>query len=278
MPFLILSVFFTVLFFHTIRRAQARGCDMIVAGVVNYALASLICGLVSAAGGNREIHAVTLILGTLQGIGFIVSYILLCTSYERRGLAISTTITRLSMMIPILASVFWWGERPSPAQVIGIGASLGALPLLSAGSPFRPSGTKGIWFTMLLFLSVGGCHLVAKAFVMQQVPDAMTTYMAALFGVAAIGGGLSLPFRPFQPTRRDVKEGIFIGAANVLATLFTLIALDMVPGVIAFPVISCGGVLAMTLFAMVVWKERLTPRSRLGIGVALIGITLLNFK
>lgn len=278
MTFLILSILLSVLFGHTVRRAQDRRCNMMVVGVVNYGVAALACALLTALSGNLNVHGVTLSLGALHGVGYILAYVGMCAAMPRGGLTIPTTIMRLSVALPVLASVFWWGEHPTQAQVVGIAATLAALVLLGGRGT---SGTPDpqIWpITGLLFLASGGASVVSKAFLMRGLPDAKTTYMAALFGTAALFGSLSFFFDTFHPTREDVGAGTLVGIVNVVATEVMLVALDRVPGVIAFPALACGGVVATALFCAVVWKERFTRRMLAGMGIALVGLALVNMR
>ncbi len=278
MTFLILSILLSVLFGHTVRWAQARRRHMMAVGVVNYGVAALACALFTALSGNLNVHGDTLLLGALHGVGYILAYVGMCAAMPRGGLTIPTTIMRLSVVLPVLASVFWWGEQPTQAQVAGVAATLVALVLLG-GREMSGASDPRIWpITGLLFLASGGASVVSKAFLMRGLPDAKTTYMAALFGTAALGGSLSFFSEGFHPTRGDVGAGALVGVVNVVATVVMLIALDRVPGVIAFPALACGGLVATAVFCAIVWKERFTRRMLAGMGIALAGLALVNMK
>lgn len=278
MTFLILSILLSVAFGHTVRRAMARRCNMMIMGVVNYTVASLLCALLTALSGNLNVHPETVLFGALHGAGYIAAYVGMCAAMPRGGLAIPTTVMRLSVVLPVLASVFWWGEQPTPPQVAGIAASLAALALLGGRGLSGPSDA-GVWLiTALLFFASGGASVASKAFLVRRLPDAKTTYTAVLFGTAALGGCLSFLFQRVRPAREDVDAGILVGVVNVVATVAQLVAIDRAPGVVAFPVMACGGVVATAIFCAIVWEERFTRRMLIGMGIAVIGLALVNLK
>ncbi|MSS71364.1 MAG: hypothetical protein EXS64_07725 [Candidatus Latescibacteria bacterium] len=278
MTWLILSILLSVLFGHTVRRAQARRCNMMVVGVVNYTVAALVCALLTALSGNLNVHGATLSLGALHGIGYILAYVAMCAAMLRGGLAVPTTIMRLSVVLPVLASVFWWGEQPTQAQVAGIVATLAALVLLGGRGVSGASDLQVWMLTGFLFLTSGGASVVSKAFLVLHLPDAKTTYTAVLFGTAALGGSLSFLTHRFRPTREDMGAGTLVGVTNVVATGIQLVAIDRMPGVIAFPAMACGGVVATAVFCAIVWKERFTRRMLVGMGIAVVGLALVNMK
>ena len=65
---LVVNIVFTVAFFHVIRSAQSRGCNVMVVAVVNYLVASPICFLLSYAQGNTQLSGETLLWGSVQGV------------------------------------------------------------------------------------------------------------------------------------------------------------------------------------------------------------------
>jgi drug/metabolite transporter (DMT)-like permease len=69
-----------------------------------------------------------------------------------------------------------------------------------------------------------------------------------------------------------------MGFFNVTSILALLIALERVPGVVVFPVQASGGLLLNTLFAAVFWHERFVRRTLVGMGIAGVGLALVNLK
>ena len=277
---LAVNILFTVAFFHVIRTAQARGRNVMLVAVVNYLVASPVCFFLSYSQGNLTLSPDTLLWGSVQGICFIGTYYLLCTSMSVSGMAIATAILRLSVVIPVIASVFVWGEVPSTFQILGIIACVVSLPLigLRQSNNTEPITSKFLFLVVLLFVGMGIANASSKAFVEADVPDVQTTYVCVLFGVAAVGGLLCFVSPVWRSNMTGFREGVILGLVNVVSIVSSLIALETLAGVVVFPIQAAAGLLLNTLFAVWVWHERFTRRTTVGMGVALLGLILVNLE
>ena len=254
---------------------------MMVVAAVNYLLASPLCFALSFVSGGLSLSWSTLFWGGVQGIAFIGSYYLICASMALRGMAIATAILRLSVVIPVVTSILYWGEIPSGYQVWGLLACLVALPLIcsrGASGHVARLGRRGILVLGALFLGIGVAGIASKAFVESDVPDARTTFMGVLYGVAALGALASFGFPAWRKTWVGMWDGIKMGLVNVASILAYLLALEQLDGVVVFPVQAVGGLMVNTLFAAVVWNERFVRLTLVGMGVAAVGLVLVNVK
>jgi len=277
---LVVNILFTVAFFHVIRSAQSRHCNVMVVAVVNYLVASPICFFLSYTQGNLQLSGDTLLWGSVQGVCFIGTYYLLCTSMSVSGMAIATTILRLSVVIPVLASVFAWGEIPTTFQVVGIVACVVSLPLigLRQSGDCQPITRRLLLLMGLLFVGMGIANTSSKAFVEANVPDVQTTFIGVLFAVAAIGGLLCFISPVWRENRTGVADGVKLGLVNVVSIVSYLVALEELAGVVVFPIQAAAGLVLNTLFAVWVWKERFSKKTMLGMAIAMLGLIFVNVK
>ena len=277
---LVVNILFTVAFFHVIRSAQSRHCNVMVVAVVNYLVASPICFFLSYTQGNLQLSGETLLWGSVQGVCFIGTYYLLCTSMSVSGMAIATTILRLSVVIPVLASVFAWGEIPTTFQVVGIVACVVSLPLigLRQSGDCQPITRRLLLLMGLLFVGMGIANTSSKAFVEANVPDVQTTFIGVLFAVAAIGGLLCFISPVWRENRTGVADGVKLGLVNVVSIVSYLVALEELAGVVVFPIQAAAGLVLNTLFAVWVWKERFSKKTMLGMAIATLGLIFVNVK
>ena len=282
MTALALNIIFTVFFFHTIRLAQTRGRNVMVVGVVNYFVASPVCFAISYSTGVTDLSTPTLFWGFVQGICFIVTYYLLCSSMNVSGMAITTAILRLAVVIPVIASILIWDEIPTTLQVVGIVTCLGALPLIGLRTKARegearPPITVGVIVVIvLLFVGIGIANLASKAFVESGVPDVNTTFVGVLFGVAGLAGLLAFLDPAWRQDLSGVADGVRLGLINVASITFQVMALEQVDGIIAFPVQAAGGMTLNTLWAAWIWGERFAGKTIAGMAIAVVGLVLIN--
>ncbi len=277
---LVVNIIFTVAFFHVIRSAQARNRNVMLVAVVNYLVASPLCFLLSYSQGNLFLSADTVFWGSVQGVCFIGTYYLLCTSMSISGMAIATAILRLSVVIPVLASIIAWGEVPTTYQVAGIVACIVSLPLIGLRQSHDPEPitSRFVYLMILLFVGMGIANTSSKAFVEAQVPDVQTTYIGVLFGVAAVGGLLCFVSPTWRRNLTGVRDGVVLGLVNVVSIVSYLVALEELAGVVVFPIQAAAGLLLNTIFAVLVWNERFSNRTIVGMGVALLGLVFVNVE
>jgi len=68
-----------------------------------------------------------------------------------------------------------------------------------------------------------------------------------------------------------------LGISNVLQTYFMLRSLQELPGYIAFTLASGGAIVFTTLSAVGFMGERLSRKTQIGIGLAVVALVLLRW-
>lgn len=332
MLFLILHIIGNAAFLLLVRVGRGRRFDYPVVGFANYATAAALAlaGLAQAVLPSLDGRAA--LLGLVNGMQYQITYLLMFVLLGLAGVAVTTSFMRLSIAVPVLASIAIWGEWPTPIQAIGLGAAAVALPLLSSstrrparpaqaaepanpgqtaqpigpvsaiesvspGEPDQPAHDQGTSRLALAGLvgatvAISGCGLLAaKAFAELHVPEQRPVYVLAVYATATALSTLAWPWRArFRVSRQDdpgsagshqrawrsLALGVAVGLLNFGQIWLLLPALATVPGVIAFPVASAGGLSLATLGAWVFWREPLGGRTGAGIALAMLGGALAN--
>jgi drug/metabolite transporter (DMT)-like permease len=162
------------------------------------------------------------------------------TLYGLLGVAVTTGLMRLSVVVPVLASIFLWGEWPTVAQGAGLLLAACALPLLSAqragskplapGSPARPSWPprpgrgetpqrSALALAALTVLVSGAGLLAAKAFAELEQPAQRPVYVLSTYAAAMVLGVLAWPWRarfrqPAPDLRAEDGSGPLAGSSK----------------------------------------------------------------
>jgi len=315
---LIVQIIFSTAFGLIMKDAQTRGRNLLAVGAVNYTVAAIAAALLVLRAGNFEWSIATLMVGLFGGITYVVSYFLLIPAIRLSGISVTIAVVRVSVLVPILFSIFYWNEKPNLYQVAGVILVCLSLPLLSnvvCLVPTKASITNGIaeykankkpnnashenkskiaslLLIFALFVFTGGCGLSAKAFYEFSPDSQRSIFLTFLFGTAAAIGISALIFQNIVgekheknalftnsiPGIRDIVPGIFLGMSNIVGNHFLLLALKGLPGMIVFPVSSSMGVILTTLVAMTVWREKLPRPAMAGIVTAVIAVVLINLK
>ena len=80
--------------------------------------------------------------------------------------------------------------------------------------------------------------------------------------------------RPGRP--RDYLAGVAVGVPNYFSSSLLLRSLASLPAFIAYSVFSVGTVLFITLFSMMVFKEKPGKYQLIGLGLIAVSLVLLN--
>ena len=281
MIFLILHIVFMSSFALQIKHHQASGRDLFVIGAINYIVAAVVAGIWVGYKGNVGLSNSTWIIGIPCGIAYFVSFYFLAKAVKSSGISVAWSIVQLSVLVPILFSIFYWKEQPGIYQIVGIVSVCVSLPLLSIRSD--KGGSRKIIacvspMIIALFLVTGGIGLAAKAFSEISPTEQRQVYLLFLFGTTAIVSTSFVVVRKLPLVSTDIPFGIILGVCNLLAGHFLLLSLTRLPGMLVFPVAGSMGIVLTSLAGVGIWREKLRKLTVLGIITAVIAVVLINIK
>jgi drug/metabolite transporter (DMT)-like permease len=256
---------------------QKKGNRILIAGA-NYILASVLA-LVLLKGEIVLAGRTTMVLGTLGGVDFVLGFLLLMTGLSRGPMAVPVTVMRISVAVPIVVSIFLWGETPAFAQWIGIWLGLTAIVIFGAGlSGFNSgSGREGRYWLLIvsLFLVMGAGDVILKACRELSPRTERILFAWILFTVSAILCWILVWVRKVKIKRDTFLLGLLLGVPNLFSTIFTLKALESVPASVVFPFINLAVILGSTMLGYLVWKEHLSRMGMVGLALAAVSVVLL---
>ncbi len=93
---------------------------------------------------------------------------------------------------------------------------------------------------------------------------------------AMLCSAILLLARREKPGKWDILFGVLLGVPNYYSSRFLLAALEEVPAVAAYPVYSVGAILLVSLFGVLVFRERLTRQKWIGMGLAAAAVAFLQ--
>jgi len=222
-----------------------------------------------------------LIIGLPAGICFFLSFIFYQMSVKDNGASLSAMFGKLGILLPMLISVVLWHEFPTMVQTIGIVLAISAMILVN----YQPKTTMrhltkdGVKASLLfLFLTGGIAEFSNKLFQKFGQPEDKNIFLFIVFFVAFLCS-LSFAILSKKNSERhlkyDVLMGFSVGIPNLLSSYFLINALATVPATIAFPVYSSGSIVVVTLGSVLFFKEKLAPRTLIGIGITVLALVLI---
>lgn len=216
-----------------------------------------------------------IIVGSISGIFFFSSFIYYQRSVEEYGVGISGTFSKLGVLIPMVFSIIIWKEIPSVMQWIGIGLSIISILIvnLSPGSLEKFDIKPTI---ILLFILGGMAEFSSKIYQQYGLNQYKDLFLFCIFFVAFL---ISIFYTLKENTKfnkKDILTGLAVGVPNLFSSYFLILSLDTVKTSVAFPLFSAGSILLINVGGFVIFKEKISNKNKLAIGLIIIALILIN--
>lgn len=216
----------------------------------------------------------TIGMGIVQGVFFMVCYLLLQRNIKQNGVVLSATFMKLGLLVPMAISVFLFGEKPTILQLLGF--LIAAVAIVLINSDGKNSAVQSRTGLILLLLMAGGADAMSKVFEEWGEPALSSNYLLYAFITALIMGIAAMLIKGERPGKYEIGFGLLVGIPNYFSAKFLLDALEYVPAVITYPTCNVGAILVVTLAGILFFREKLTRRQVLAIGIILVALVLLN--
>ncbi len=280
MIYLLASILSSVLIAVIIRINESGNLDRLGIMLFNYLIATALGLLLSGKTVFSAAGLSVVPLSFLSGFFFVSAFLVYMLSVRRMGLAVPVTVTRLSVVIPVVGSLLFFSESLNFVQVVGLAAALIAIYLFSRkNSPQNSSPEKHrILLPLLLFLLIGMGDFSLKIF-QGNFPDSlMLSFIISVFAVSSVYTLILVICRKVRIDLPTIAGGILLGIPNFFSAYFILKVLRVFPGAIAFPLNNIGIILLSTFAGIIFWKEKLNRRSVAAICIAVAAVILMNIQ
>jgi multidrug transporter EmrE-like cation transporter len=277
--FLTLSIIFSSGVAITMKVANANGLRLGQFLAINYIVCLLSLLVFSIWQAPSKNSPFIWCLGLFVGVMYVLSLWLFNRSISATGLALSTTLMRLSSALPTLGSLILFAEKTNPYQMIGLILAFACLPLASK-EPLRlgqagKEAWKGMLWGMLLFSVYGMTDFTFKIQAELEPLTNPSSFMATIFGTALL---LTIPqlFKGARPSTSCIFWGVVLGTTNVLTTYFWIRTLVHLPGSVAYPTLGLGVIALTTLASLLIWREKLRSANYAFLVLASTSVLLIN--
>ncbi|MEW6356687.1 MAG: hypothetical protein AB1696_10195 [Planctomycetota bacterium] len=279
MIWLILAIILSTAFGHVMKWAVARGCSTPLVGAVNYLIASTAAVLLAQAGRGLHYDRPILIIGLIGGVSYAVAIVAIFNVIRLAGLAITGTLMRISTMVGVSGAILFFHEMPSAAQWGGIALTVATFAILKPATGRHIETTRGwplVVNTILVILGNGVGFFAWKMVPAWGCGDQRLEFLSLLFGIPMVTCAVESGIRWKNLTRPAVVIGVVLGLVNICSVNSSLLALQGIPAVVFFPIYSCGGLILNAATAAVLWRERMSKRTIIGIAIAAVALLLMN--
>ncbi|TWI98057.1 EamA-like transporter family protein [Mucilaginibacter frigoritolerans] len=210
-------------------------------------------------------------------------FVILATSVRLSGIVRTDIAQRLSLLVPVIAAFFLFGEQITVIKLIGIilgfTAIICSIPWQNKNAVKRKNSNAWVYL-LIVFAGMGLIDVLFK----QIAAFTLLSYGTSLFIVfvlAFIFAFTGLIFQVLNKTMRFSWPHIFIGwvlgvanFGNILFYLKAHKALANQPSTV-FSAMNIGVVVVGALIGMLIFKEKLSLLNKAGIVIAIIAIVIM---
>ena len=287
MFYLILSVVFSVLLLVNFRAHAKFQVDTRIAILLNYPVCFLTAYFhqPSAIPFHWPSNVDTFLLMAM-GVGFVITFLLSGFSTQKNGMAPTSLANNISLVIPVLINLFILktGGEINLSIALGLTFSFAAIyfcsPQLTSADGVKPV----VWLLLAVFIAYGLTNTLfsyLNSSLTYFVGGTLPFIMMILIG-SMLSSSIVLIWKSINGTLNwnlnSVLAAIPLGLPNFFSFYFLLKALDAYQNnaAVVLTMYNLSVILLSALTAYVFFKERLTNRQWIGLGIGCVGIALLN--
>ena len=240
-------------------------------------------------GGFDKVSTFTVLLGIGFGIVTSISAIATLKAISIGPVSYTTLICALSTVISALSGAMFFGETIAPVQIVGMILMLATFYLATAkGNDGRRASLQWLIYCLIAFICTGGVGVMQKVHQASEYKDEIVPFLVVMFLVSTVFSMLLyLVFRKKEGkndvwAKSDKKTLVLLfatmaasGIFGALNNQFNLYLCGVIPAAIFFPIVNGGHLILTTLSALVFFKEKLTVRQWIGIGIGVVSVVLL---
>ena len=280
--YLVLSSVCSLTIAHLLKVTESKNLRTLNTLTVNYIVAAIFAffvGYESNLGSIFVSHSTILLsFCILVGAFFIGNFVAYSKSVHTNGVGITIAAMRLSLLIPVVISVYWYAEFLNGLKIAGIVGVFGAMLLLiPKKNDIKVGSISASWLLILIFGLSGFADASLKIYEEEFSTNLNElTFMGLVFLGAFIIGLIVALFRKGPLiTKKEALLGAAIGIPNLYSSIFLIYALGGISGSIAYPVVNILNVLGGTFLGLIIWNDRVSTRQWIGIATAVLAIIFL---
>ncbi len=260
-------------------------------GVYVYsALGCIVSALVLLAwGGLDGFSTFTVFLGILFGIAVSLQEIFVIKAFRSGPMAFTMVIVSCSTVFTALSGFFFFEEQIGIFQIVGIAFMVASFVFATEKKEGEKKGGF-IWllFSFLAFACAGAVGFMQKTHQTSELHKGEINSFLILSFVVSFVFSVVLALISMKKEGQSLIEkkngrvywlvlGIMVASGICVAAnhKFNLALSGEIPSAIFFPVVNGGNLVLTTLAALIVFKEKLTKKQWIGVGLGIASVLFL---
>lgn len=261
--------------------AAERNCSSPLTTAVFMATVTLLSSAAFLLSGDAAGDIPTLLLlATINSAAFALGTVVNMEALRRLPTAITFPLTRLSILLVIGFSILYFGERPGPWQWLGILLGLAVVVVLAGDlggtAALRQQRGSGLLLVAACVLC-GAVASISSKFA--AIATSKTAFMALSYLLGTIFSlAMARTWKRGDSAPRTgavVGIGVLMGLLNFAGFYAFLAALEQGPLSLIALITGMHFVIPVAL-SVLFYREKITPRRWLGIGLTLLAVLAIQ--
>lgn len=233
------------------------------------------------------IDTLTVIFALFAGLSIFFSSV--CGIYAMKSgtVALNSMFGTAGMIIPILAGAVFWGNSVSVMQMLGLLLFFfAAYLLIGVSKTVYANFNRKTFFLLLGAMFSNGFTMLSQQLFTKYVPQGDVNVFSFLsFGIIALMSGIFYRIMPkaknITVENTKIPKSLIICAVALAVSVFVInqlatLSTSLLPPVILFTFINGGGTIISTLVAAILYKEKLTLKTSLGVTIGILSLIIIK--
>jgi drug/metabolite transporter (DMT)-like permease len=286
MIFLILSIIVSTLFGISFKVIAVKNINGFQAIIVNYVIAGSLGFLTTKSSVTplNVVHESFFTIAVFLGIVFISSLFVISETTAKQGISVAQVANRMSVVVPISIAILFYGDGISVSKIIGIVLAIMAVYLVSHKETQGKVTDKFWWLFPLIIFVCSGIIDSSINYAQRNLLNDLNfdAFLSTIFATAFIFGFIVLLYQLIIKKEKfqwqAIPAGMILGTINFGTMYFIISALNtnvLEPSVL-FPINNLSILTLSTFVSVIVFKEKLSSKNWIGIGLSLLAILILG--
>ena len=233
-----------------------------------------------------DISAFSLVLSVFFGLSMAITQVFQAKAMGKGPASMVSLIYSCGLLIPIFYGLFFWEERVSPFQWLGIGLLFVVLILMAEGKGKKTALIKWLPFAVVTMLGSGANAIFQKTHQYSAFHDELPFFLVySLFFAAVFAGIAALIIRekqtaPASPTKggrvKSIAVPLCLGVCVCAMNFLNLTLSGKLSSVVLFPVCNIGSMLLTTMISAAIYKDKPSKRQALAFLIGIVAILMIG--
>ncbi len=254
--------------------------------VVNYWVAATLSILLDSSGISLKKAPLEpwFFQAIMMGFLFITLFNIIAKSTQNIGVSVTTVANKMSLIMPVMFSIFVLHDAVNVVKVIGIILALLAVYLTTKSDNRSAVDKRFIVYPFIVFIGSGIIDTLFKYNDEFTLGDnGLEPFVSWIFITSSFLGLIVLIYKYVRekslPDRNSIIAGFILGFPNYFSIFFLLKSLNIgMEGSIVIPLNNISIVAVSALSGIFIFREKGTKSNIIGLLLAIIAIGLLAFS